>query len=816
MKTLYVLGGNGSNADLWQALQAHVRQFDLAPVELPGFGTNAELPCVGLDAWVAALLRQTAPGHALLACGVSAIVALQAARRAPGHFSRLILLAPVGAFLGERRFPALMRLPGVARLARWVLGHAPGLLRRPFRDLDAGQLRLLAGGYRQCRAFVPFFRDIRAETALDQLEWLEGDIDLVWGARDGVQRVAYAAAWSAILARARLHVHLHPQWGHYPYLSDTRDFADWLDEHSTGCYGGAIADGPALLRAHSKAGRLHLAMLAGLPVPPFFVLRPGDLLPPLAPGFYAVRSSAEDEDGADCSNAGRSTSFVRVAAADVALHVQALLQVGVAEVVVQVFVEPQVSGVAFVRHLGAEIDWVHGHLQRLVEGVSDPQHLCLSRLGGAHGARPEVQTLAAGLEALALWGFLQQAIRCFHYMHADIEWAWDGQQLWLLQIRPVTDYGWRRYLTSANIEEILPARPSRLMETAQRRAAGSIWRCLAPWDSAVLRDAESFTARWNNASYINLDGLLARLGSWGLPASRVTGEIGGLAPELPWRALHLLRSLPVFIGLHFGSRAHLDQLGQHLQNWHEELRAVPNEAELLAAWFSRCYVDIVRGNLMLAFAIGSAGGGLAGADSGIYGGLDEASLHRLPFETDPATPRVPGAVTELLPVPRWPWPIRVMHRLGLPGMAPYYRSLREWYRDNLMRIFYELHQRMRATEGAEAWLAPHVGERTRHGGFWQSGEADGQAGGVLLLCPGLAEGVLGQHILLENALDPGRWQQYRAARAVIARCGGRLSHGATLLRELRVPSAVIPEVNPAWIGYRVRLDNGVLTLMEVP
>lgn len=816
MNTLYVLGGNGSHAGLWQGLQAHVRHFELVPLELPGFGGNSAAPCVGLDAWVGALLRQTVPGHALLACGVSAIVALQAVRQAPGHFSRLILLAPVGAFLGERRFPAIMRLPGVARAARWVLGHAPSLIRRPFRGLDAGQRRLLAEGYRQCRAFVPFFRDIRAETALDQLEWLEGDIDLVWGARDGVQGVAYAAAWSAILARARLQVHLHPHWGHYPYLNDTQDFADWLDERSTGCYGGAIADGPARLRAHSKAGRLHLAMLAGLPVPPFFVLRPGDPLPPLAPGYYAVRSSAVDEDGADCSNAGRSKSFVRIAAADVASHVAALLQAGVAEIVVQAFVEPQVSGVAFVRHLGAEIDWVHGHLQRLVEGVGDPQHLCLARHGGAHGVRPEAQTLAAGLDALTLWDFLQEAVRCFHYMHADIEWAWDGKQLWLLQIRPVTDYGWRRYLSSANIEEILPRSPSRLMETAQRRAAGSILHCLAPWDSAVLRDSEPFTARWNNASYINLDGLLARLASWGMPASRLTGEIGGSAPELPWRGLRLLRSLPVFLRLHFGSRLRLDQLDDQLQEWREELRAVPDDADALAAWFSRRYVDVVRGNLMLAFAIGSAGGGVTRTGSGIYAGLHKSSLHRLPFETDPATPRQPGAVTEQLPYPRWPWPVRLMHRLGLPGMAPYYRGLREWYRDNLMRIFYELHQRMRATEGAEAWLAPHAGERSRHGGFWQSGESGAQPAGVLLLCPGRAEGVLGEHILLEHALDPGRWQHYRRARGVIARCGGRLSHGATLMRELGIPAAVVPSVDSAWVGCCVRLDNGVLTLMEAP
>lgn len=44
--------------------------------------------------------------------------------------------------------------------------------------------------------------------------------------------------------------------------------------------------------------------------------------------------------------------------------------------------------------------------------------------------------------------------------------------------------------------------------------------------------------------------------------------------------------------------------------------------------------------------------------------------------------------------------------------------------------------------------------------------------------------------------------------------GGRLSHGSTLLRELRKPSAVLPQVDVAWLGYEVLYRDGELTLVK--
>ena len=173
-------------------------------------------------------------------------------------------------------------------------------------------------------------------------------------------------------------------------------------------------------------------------------------------------------------------------------RISELRDAGVEEVVVQRFIQPTLSGIAFVRHLAVELEWVEGHLESLADGQVSPQRAILSRLGAAWESGHFATT--RGLSASALWDFLQGVLKTFHYVPGDVEWAWDGQQLWLLQYRPISDYGWRRHLTAANIAEILPPQPSRFVEYGQRRAAASIPAIMARWDARVLQDNEPFTA----------------------------------------------------------------------------------------------------------------------------------------------------------------------------------------------------------------------------------------------------------------------------------------------------------------------------------
>lgn len=806
---MYLLAGNGSSASWWDDVIPSFQRYEVVPLELPGFGSNPEPPCEDLPAYAEALLAATVKGGAIMAVGVSALLVLHALQRRPGHFSRSVLLAPVGAFLWQRRLPALMSPMPVRKTIHWLLANKPTLFASKFsrQTWSTAQYRRMGDGYKQCRAFVPYWDLLRADTALPLLEWITDPVELVWGDQDGVLGIEQAAAWSAILARADLTISLKPGWGHYPWIDAPLEFATWLESGEQGFV------------AHTKGGRLRLAELAGQPVPTALSLQ--DAFDPRLPTLlashpearWAVRSSSYGEDQADSANAGLSTTYLRVPADEVNERVAELRGTGVEEVVVQRFIAPVLSGIAFVRHLAVELEWVEGHLEALADGQVSPERAVISRLG--EGWSSSAFKTTHGLSQARLWDFLQGVLRVFHYVPGDVEWAWDGHQLWLLQYRPISDYGWRRHLTAANIAEILPPQPSRFVEYGQRRAAASIPAIMARWDARVLQDNEPFTAVFGGASYINNDLFLARLADWGIAASRYAGEVGGATPHLPWRPARLVRSLPVFLRMQRSARGHLPTLEKHLRRFDHELADLAQQdasGQQLADWFTRFYVFVVQGNLCIATALASSGGDWLGRPPTAYDDLQDCP-HRLPWETDPGTPRPAPTDLPLQAFPHWPRRIHLAHAAGLPGLRGYYLQVREWYRDNLMRVFFRLHHAMPQAERAH-WFAPHPHIRSRDGSFWQDGREGSEQAAGFMIYPGQVQGILGRDILLEDTLDPGRHAHYQAAHAVIARMGGRLSHGSTLLRELRKPSAVLPQVDVTWVGREVVYVDGVLRLVE--
>lgn len=806
---LYLLAGNGGAADWWDEVLPYFQFYRGVPIELPGFGNNPAPPCEDLAAYAESLFDATEAGSAILAVGVNALLVLHTLQRRPQHFSRTILLAPVGAFLWQRRLPWLMSFAPLRKLTHWLLSNRPGWLARKFsaKPWPASQYTRMGSGYRRCRAFLPYWDMVRPETALSLLEWITDPIELVWGEQDAVLPSKQAAAWSAILARAHLTVKIVSACGHYPWIDSPHEFAAQIESGEKGFV------------AHTKSGRLRLAALAGLPVPTLISVthsadpRLAKLLETQPADLWAVRSSSYAEDQADAANAGLSTTFLRQPAHHVVACVETLLAAHVEEVVIQHFIAPRVSGIAFTRHLSVEVEWVEGHLELLADGRATPNRAILTRLSSDWGDGEFKTTY--GLTQHTLWHFLQSVLRTFHYIHGDIEWAWDGVQLWLLQYRPISHHHWRRHLTSANISEILPNQPSQLVEYAQRRAASSIPAVMARWDARVLQDNEPFTAVFGDASYINSDLFLARLSDWGLPASRYSDEIGGATPALGWRIFRFVLSIPLFFRMQRGSRHSLPFLERTLRRFDQELAdliAMHANGQALADWFARFYVFVVQGNICISTALASSGGDLLGQPHTAYSDLQNKP-HRLPWETDPATPRPIVAVLPLQAFPIWSWRARFAHQHSLPGMRGFYLQTREWYRDNLMRIFFRLHHAFSERDKAY-WFAPHPSPRKMNNSFWQDGhEGTGKAKNFVIY-PGRVEGVLGSEILLVVALDPGQYDYYKTAQAVIALMGGRLSHGATLLRELRIPSAVMPDLNPAWTGRNVIYENGLVSLCE--
>jgi pyruvate,water dikinase len=252
-----------------------------------------------------------------------------------------------------------------------------------------------------------------------------------------------------------------------------------------------------------KAAGLARLGAAGLPVPEWLVVPPGDgplaaaaaaelvaAVRRLAPGAaqFAVRSSAQDEDGAYHSFAGLLESFLGVAPGDVPAKVAAVRRSGAGErvlayrrergltgpapqpaVLVQRLIAAEAAGVAFSadpvsgRRGHAVVSAVLGLGTALVAGECDADTFIVDRRGAiiaraivpksvrhraddgaAGGVRaepvPAERAAAPALtdEQVAAVAALARAAERHTGRPQDIEWAWADGRLWLLQSRPIT------------------------------------------------------------------------------------------------------------------------------------------------------------------------------------------------------------------------------------------------------------------------------------------------------------------------------------------------------------------------------------------
>jgi pyruvate,water dikinase len=184
-------------------------------------------------------------------------------------------------------------------------------------------------------------------------------------------------------------------------------------------------------------------------------------------GTFAVRSSALDEDGAAHSFAGQLQSFLHVPHDTVAQRVVDVWRSGftpqlfayrrarglagaptVPAVLIQPMVDAQAAGVAFSadpvqgRRTVAVVSAVRGLADGLVGGEQTGESWTVARDGSItalpvdDGATPVLarETVAAVAELARTCADLLGAPQ-------DIEWAWDGTTLHLLQARPITTLG---------------------------------------------------------------------------------------------------------------------------------------------------------------------------------------------------------------------------------------------------------------------------------------------------------------------------------------------------------------------------------------
>lgn len=345
----------------------------------------------------------------------------------------------------------------------------------------------------------------------------------------------------------------------------------------------------AHLEMGPKADMLCRAAVKGLPVPPGVVLRhegwaeqgkgitgPRDsrwlanaraalftLGFPSVGEFVAVRSAFSAEDGADRSMAGHFDSVLNVESMDTKAVAEALREVWLSaqpmedsgqpvarrDVLIMQMVKPEVAGVAFTERNFEDdlVNYTSGTGDALLRGSINGEIITLPKIRSSDlsAVRPGTEPWQRRLARV-----LKDVRRVFGDHDWDVEWADDGQQCWVLQIRPVTAAPMRDELfTTANLKEILPEIPSPLMCSIIESNAFSIFDFYHRIDKG-LPAGRPFFRLFAGRPYMNLSLLTDMMRRWGLPTGLVSKSLGGdEGLSLPHRPLRILRNLPVFFRL---------------------------------------------------------------------------------------------------------------------------------------------------------------------------------------------------------------------------------------------------------------------------
>jgi len=290
-------------------------------------------------------------------------------------------------------------------------------------------------------------------------------------------------------------------------------------------------------------------------VPPTWVVAPtvpiddGELADTFDAGTrYAVRSSATIEDGDIASYAGQFATELDVAVTDLAVAIDRVRRSGQSErvatyqdhigsfeefdvaVMVQPMVEPVASGVAFSRNpmTGLNevvIEVVAGSGEQLMGEGKTPDRW-VRRWGTwtekpDHGVIPDAAVAEIAGTAVRLSTMFGRPV--------DLEWVWDGQQVWLVQMRPITGIDDIPIYSNRISREVLPGMIKPLVWSVNVPMVNQAWvnlftEAIGPNDIQARGLARSFCYR----AYFNMGAI---------------GEIFELM-GMPRDSLELLLGLP--------------------------------------------------------------------------------------------------------------------------------------------------------------------------------------------------------------------------------------------------------------------------------
>ncbi|MEO0803611.1 MAG: PEP/pyruvate-binding domain-containing protein [Cyanobacteria bacterium J06642_2] len=251
-----------------------------------------------------------------------------------------------------------------------------------------------------------------------------------------------------------------------------------------------------------KAARLSQLKREGFTVPDGWVVSAdtSDLdtvaraLTPSRDRPYIVRSSAIGEDGDTSSAAGQYLSVGPVETPSalieaiqacresyqsenaIAYRRQRQLPDTAMAVLVQPYKQASVAGVAFSRHPldGAPFTAIEALPQAaaVVGGRQTPEHLEIPKAAATSSEIQQSDLLPANVLSL----LVEQVARVealFHGIPQDVEWVWDGDRLWIVQSRPISNL--RPIWTRTIAAEVIPGAIHPLTWSINRPLTCGVW-----------------------------------------------------------------------------------------------------------------------------------------------------------------------------------------------------------------------------------------------------------------------------------------------------------------------------------------------------
>ena len=268
----------------------------------------------------------------------------------------------------------------------------------------------------------------------------------------------------------------------------------------------------------------------------------------------AVRSSASGEDDARESQAGRYESYLHVRGVDRIF--EAIRAVWASrgddpparmEVIVQRMVLPAVSGASFSRNpvTGADevvVEAVEGTSEALLQRGETPRRWVI------RGKRAPSNWPPLPDDVLGEIARTTRRVASELRYPADLEWAYDGETLWWLQVRPITSLRGLPVYSNRISREYLPGLVKPLVWSINVPMINGAWidlfeRVVGPLSIDPLSLAKQFHYR----AYFNMSGMGELFGKLGLPGDVLEQVFGLVATTgrspfgFRWR---MLRHLP--------------------------------------------------------------------------------------------------------------------------------------------------------------------------------------------------------------------------------------------------------------------------------